>query len=505
MKSFRISLKNVATIVACFAVSLMLFTGCEKDDPAPEPEGNGIAEIGKTYVSTTANAEKVYTLKVRKILLKSTVAATDTYVLLYVDKSGEVKTSTGVVTSSVGESLTLTPTGGTPFTVTVTANGITGISGIITFTDSSTATGGNLTPFANGEIEITGTAITEDRVLVVPGMAINYVYNGTGLLAVNDSKILTVLPGTTIRFTQTGGGIEVKAGATVKMLGEDKLRELDAAGNLSATPGTKSGHITMKSSTGNKGRWRGIKIASVTENVLDYVEILNAGSENYDRSAALYIDKGKASVANCMIDRSSRNGITLEGRSDNQAAEFVAFSNNTVSNCDKAPIYTYSYAASYALRNLANNNTFTGNANAYIHISQSINTNIQANMTLPHLNGYPWYFQGGLSIDADRNVIIEAGAVILVGANTKINVPSSSHLIAAGTPEKRITIKGLQNNAGYWDGIEVSSQSFGTKFEYCDISGGGRAPGGAIFRISDPAKVNYSALPATGNSWWQYF
>lgn len=59
-------MKNVATMVACFAVSIMLFTGCEKDDPVIEPEGNGIAEIGKTYVSATANAEKVYTLQVMR-------------------------------------------------------------------------------------------------------------------------------------------------------------------------------------------------------------------------------------------------------------------------------------------------------------------------------------------------------------------------------------------------------------------------------------------------------
>jgi hypothetical protein len=94
-------------------------------------------------------------------------------------------------------------------------------------------------------------------------MAINYVYSGGGLLEVNSGATLTVLPGTTIRFTQTGGGILITDGATVKMLGEDKLRELDAAGNLSATPGTKNGHVTLKGGTA-KGSWRGIEISSTT-------------------------------------------------------------------------------------------------------------------------------------------------------------------------------------------------------------------------------------------------
>jgi hypothetical protein len=505
MKNFRISLKNVAMTVACFAVSIMLFTGCEKDDPAPEPD-NGIAEIGKTYVSTSANAEKVYTLKVSKNLTRSSAAATDTYVLLYVDKSGEVKTSTGVVTSSVGESLTLTPTGGTPFTVNVTANGITGISGNITFTDNSTTTGGSLTPFANGEIEITGTAITEDRVLGVPGMAVNYVYNGTRLLAIGGSKTLTILPGTTIRFTQTGGGIEVKEQATVKILGEDKLRELDATGNLSATPGTKSGHVTLKGGA-QKGSWRGIEISTIATNELNYVEILNAGS-NHDISCALYLNNGKTAMTNSLIDNSAGNGITFRGQSNNTASELTIFTGNTIKNCDKAPIYGYEYAGIYPLRNLSNANPladWTGNANPYIHITiGNSEPGMTGDMTVHALAGYPWYFSNGWYVPEDRNVTIEAGAVILMGAQKQINVPATSHLIAEGTATARITVKGLQDNAGYWRGIKILSQTPGTKFNYCDISGGGSGgdgnDGSNLYCYAGINNASYVALNNTAFS-----
>jgi hypothetical protein len=439
--------------------------------------------------------------------LKSTATATDTYVLLYVDKSGEVKTSTGVVTSSVGESLILTPTGGTPFTVNVTANGITGISGNITFTDNSTATGGNLTPFADGEIEITGESIIvngqeqmqlkDERVLGVPGMAINYVYNGTGLLTVKEGKTLIVLPGTTIRFTQTGGGILITDGATVKMLGEDKLRELDAAGNLSATPGTKSGHVTLKGGAA-KGSWRGIEINSTTANVLDYVEILNAGGQGYEYSAALYLDNGKAAMNNSLISNSLKNGITLEGRSGNQIAELTAFTGNTIKNCDLNPIRTRAYAGIYTMRNFGNNPyaEWTGNTNPYIHVA-SMNTHIASNMTL-HA-GYPYFLSDGLSIDADINLTIEAGAVILVGSNAQITVPETAHLIAEGTATARITIKGLQDNAGFWGGIEMSSTSPGSKLIYCDISGcGGNAYSGyAILYMYGGTSGGYLALDNT--------
>jgi hypothetical protein len=41
---------------------------------------------------------------------------------------------------------------------------------------------GTLTPIENGEIKIIGP-ITADRVLGVPGMAINYIYKGNNYLA----------------------------------------------------------------------------------------------------------------------------------------------------------------------------------------------------------------------------------------------------------------------------------------------------------------------------------
>jgi len=52
-------------------------------------------------------------------------------------------------------------------------------------------------------------------------------------------------------------------------------------------------------------------------------------------------------------------------------------------------------------------------------------------------------------------------------------VCSNSWLVAEGTPTERITIKGLNDVAGYWGYINISSQMAGSKINYCDISGGG--------------------------------
>jgi hypothetical protein len=512
-------LRNVAAIVACLA--LVMFSGCDPEDLLSGDKQ--IVAFGFVLPPATGVIDE--SAKTIAVAVPAGTNVTTLVPAIGVSPEATVSPASGAVqdfTSPVQYTVTAANGTAAVYTVTVTVGAVPGV-----------------------EPQELTSPITINTTLKDLGLPIDYVFKGSELKVTNNA-ILTVEPGVAIQFTNASGYLNMESGTKIVAVG------------------TVEKHIQFVGSTGNKGAWRGIVIASVTENVLDYVEILNAGGQNYDHSAALYLNNGKVSVTNSLIDRSSRQGITIEGRSGNQAAELVAFSNNTVSNSDKAPIYTYSYCASYSLQNLANNNTFTGSTNAYIHISQSMNTNIQADMTLHHLNGYPWYFEDGLSIDADRNVTIEPGAVVLIGAQERIYVPSSSHLIAEGTAQSRIIIKGMQNNAGYWNGIEVSSQTPGTKFDYCDISGAGATQGtpadnglieysansfveiyncnlskslnsgvvckysspsfnvhynanlkqanvtfseitGAIFRISEPDVQNLGALPTmSGNSWWQF-
>jgi hypothetical protein len=399
------------------------------------------------------------------------------------------------------------------------------------------------TPTPTGEIEELTSPITADRVLKDKGLPIDYFFNGYELLVENNA-VLTIEDSVTIQFRQADGHLYITDGATLKALGKDGKR------------------IQFVGANTTKGSWRGIQIHTETANELRYVDILNAGEDGAwgnEASAALYVEAGNVSVTNCLIDRSKTNGVTVRG--DWGKGVLTAFSNNTVSNCDKAPVYTTDYAASWNVRNIDNTNTFTGNTNAYIHIRNGGNAPIFSDMTLHALNGYPWYFQGGVSIDADKTFTIEAGAVVMVGAEERIFVPTSSHLVAVGTAQSPITIKGKNATLGYWEGIIVQSQTPGTKFDYCNISDAGNGGGydgliwywgesylelyncnlsnslhngvvcryssagfnvhynaffkqsnntfssiqGAIFRIQNPEEANYGALPETGSSWWQYY
>lgn len=430
-------LKNLATVVACFAV-FMFFSGCEPEQI--EEMKSDEKQIIDFYFSSLPDA----------------VIVTD-HLELTIDVDFPVSTNVTSLspTIEVSEGATIKPASGVaqnftnPVKYTVTAEDGTKAEYTVTVT----------VPVPQ-IVELT-SPISADRTLVDLGLPIDYVYKGNNLLQVNNNATLTIEPGVTIQFTQTGGGMEISGGATITAIGtEDK--PIQFVGAVFPSP--------------NKGLWRGIVISAQNEaNGLKYVEILNAGSQNYNWSAALYLSGGKVDVNYCLIDRSLTNGITLNSSSGNyNSAELRTFDNNKVSNCTKAPVFTYEYTSCYALRNMGNNNLFENNTNEYIHISQSTNTRITGDMTLHNLSGYPWYFQNGFEIYNDVNLTIEAGAVVLMGANQRLNVPQTSHLIAVGTAQKPITIKGFNDEPGYWNGILVDSRTPGTKFDYCNISNGGR-------------------------------
>jgi hypothetical protein len=517
MKSFKIRMKTMAAIAACFAVC-MAFTGCDpKDALSGDKQMVAFGFVLPPAVGVIDEAAKTVAVE-----LPAGTVVTALAPVIVVSPDATVSPASGVPNDfSQPATYTVTAADGSKavYTVTVTVE--------------------NVQP-----VELT-SPITVNTTLIDKGLPIDYYYNGDNLLQVKNNAILTIEDGVTIQFRKTGGGIEITDGATLKALG------------------TANKHIQFVGATAEKGAWRGIQINTETANELSYADILNAGGENYDRSASLYIYTGNVSVNHCLIDRSKTNGVTVEGNWGKGV--LTAFGNNTVSNCDKAPIYTSDYACSWNVRNIDNTNTFTGNANAYIHIRYSGNAPVYSDMTLRHLNGYPWYFEDGLEISDDKTITIEAGAVIIVGAEERIYVPSSSHLIAVGTAQSRITIKGKNATPGYWKGILVYSQTPGTKLDYCNISDAGNGAfgttennglvyysansylelyncnlsnslhsgvvcayssssfnvhynayfkqsnntlstiTGAIFRINEPDEANYGALPTTGSSWWQYY
>jgi len=164
-------MKNKTILLAILAVALVLvMTACPADSPAgsPGPSSAPPASSEEQFaVYTAMSSDSAYVLTIKDSsgsAASHTVTAGDDYVLQIISLSdGEEKKSSGTVTA-VGASLTLTPSGSsTTFTVTVSGENISAISGTIMLEDDTPESApGSVTPFTPGP-SLVGTWIKSDN------------------------------------------------------------------------------------------------------------------------------------------------------------------------------------------------------------------------------------------------------------------------------------------------------------------------------------------------------
>jgi plastocyanin len=299
-------------------------------------------------------------------------------------------------------------------------------------------------------------------------------YTVSDMITVPNEKTLVIRPGTTITFTTNNAGIRVNNGGTI-------LAE-----------GTATSRIALK---GSALKWSGIQINSPTANVLDYVDILNAGYGTSIWNSAIYLYNGKASVTNCVIDGSASNGVSTEGSS----GEFIAFANNAVKNSEKAAMFAYSNVWSY--RNISADNTFSANASNFIQVNQP--GSITSNMTLKKMP-IPWRFYGSaLNVEQEATLTVEAGTTIeFAAANGGIYVTANASVVMAGDKDNRITLKGTASNI-VWKGIEIRSDRIENTFDYVDILNGGSGSSlwnAALYLYNGSASVTNCIIDSSASS-----
>ena len=307
-----------------------------------------------------------------------------------------------------------------------------------------------------------------------PGTWSAYECKLTSALNVPSGRVLKILPATTITFTQAGGSLTVQSGGGIEAEGSHVLKD-QSGKDVTYNGSLVSGRIVLKSSGLTKGSWSGIAIQSNYANVLDYVEIKNAG-RNTTYPPISITAGNSASITNSIIDGSTTNGIRITGTN----SVLTAFDNNTIKNCDLAPIYA---AVLWSLRNISKNNTYdTTNTINHIEIS-NYNSGLSASDTMTIKNiGIPYYFSAGLQLSSSGSTLnIEAGVEILVGNNVEFIISSGSKLVAIGTDQQPITFKPLVSTAakGYWDGITFNSS--GNELDYVEIKNAGRKNGAMEF------------------------
>ncbi len=278
------------------------------------------------------------------------------------------------------------------------------------------------------------------------GLPVDYVVSGT--LYVKGNALLTIEPGVTIMFDGNDGGLTVEENAGISMVG---------------TP-DKPIVFTGPTNNPNNGSWEGIAIYSKrNDNRLEYVQFIRGGSADYwDNNAVVAINGGgRVHMNNCLIDGGLKCGLFSTGA-------FYSFSNNVIKNVPSYPVWM---DANEALYSLGSDNTYLNNGKNYIYVDLS-SINMEDHTTLKRMS-VPYYFPHGYSFDGAFKYTIEPGVTMLVGSAKDLKVQPQTTFIADGTVDAPITIRGYEDEAGYWYGMRFDSEKAASVMNYVNISGGG--------------------------------
>ena len=277
------------------------------------------------------------------------------------------------------------------------------------------------------------------------GLPVDYVVSGN--LYVSGNALLTIEPGVTIMFDGNDGSMHVGENAGISMVGT-----ID-----------KPIVFTGPTNNPNNGSWEYIEIKSTrNDNRLEYVQFIRGGSQDYSDWRSVVHIGGKVHMNNCLIDGSLSSGLYVNG-------SFYSFSNNTIKNCEKYPLFVDSNESLYSLDG---SNSFINNGKNYV-IVEFGSVSLSDHVVLKRMS-VPYYFIDGYAIyNQPYKYTIEPGTIMLFGGNTKFEIGEQVTFIAEGTADAPIIIRGLEDEPAYWRGITYKSNKISSKMNYCHISGSG--------------------------------
>jgi hypothetical protein len=272
---------------------------------------------------------------------------------------------------------------------------------------------------------------------------IDYIIDG--VLFLDGNALLTIEAGVKIAFTGVDGRIDVGEDAGLKMTGT----------------ADKNIIITGPVNNPNKGAWGGINYYSNrSDNVMEFVQILNAGQDNGSAVSIGY--NAKLAVRHCIIDGSLGYGLSVDGN----LQEFTA---SQVNNCVKAPIYVSELSQ---LAGVDMNSSFTGNTANYFRIN---NTNVSTDIEIKNTK-IPYFCLNGLDITSI--LTLPAGTEIMVDTNSDIWIGDGGKLLANGTAAAGIKFTGAIKESGSWIGL-IFNSGLSSTLSYCTIEYAGSASDGA--------------------------
>jgi hypothetical protein len=299
----------------------------------------------------------------------------------------------------------------------------------------------------NNAVEISASALSQDDEMIVVALSDGTPYFVSGKLDIDS-------------------GIEFSPGANLEF-DSDAYVEVSGDGYISAI-GTETDSIKFTANDQANG-WGGIIIFSnFAQTDFQYCSFSYGGNLAFGfgvEAAIIGVENGdQIKISNSTIANSvGAHGIFVES-----GGSIAEFANNSFINNSDLPLSIPISTAGV----LDANSTFSGNGDNSVEIRGSTMSSNDGPQTLPAFeDDTPYYVSGKL--DVDNALTISAGATIEFAPDALIEVGVGS-ISAVGTTDNKITMT-ARNQGDGWTGIVIFTNTVANKFDYVDISYGGRS------------------------------
>lgn len=430
--------KNLLKFFSLLVFILLIISGCEKEESDPTP--SQLVSEGKEIVWF-------------KIVNPAVTAVLDTTNKRINITVPDATVLTALATDiSLAPGHTISPASGTP----------QNFSNPVTYTVTRP---NSLTTTWTVNVSTSNIAVTGDITQSVTWLSgRTYVINSE--IEVNNNAVLTIEPGTIIKFG-TNGSLSVGYGSAATVL----------------ATGTATNPIVFTSSAAlpAAGAWEGLTFynGTLSNTVLEYCQVLYAGNNTNQGAVSIY--GCDITMNNCMISNSGSYGIHTSY--SNLKGGFVAFQNNAISNTAKYAIVLNANK----IGTIGAGNTFTNAKGVWITGNyESSEPQTWGN------HGVPYFITDEVEIDG--SLTIAPGTVFKFETNGYISIAyseSTTFIADGGSANTPITFTSAATspNAGAWRGIVIYDNiQNNSKFNFCVIEYAGQSP------------TNMGAILMTGNS-----
>jgi hypothetical protein len=127
----------------------------------------------------------------------------------------------------------------------------------------------------------------------------------------------------------------------------------------------------------------------------------------------------------------------------------------------------------------------------------------ESNVTANYTNqGIPYFLKAGVHVDGTATMKVNAGVEFVLDYDQSVSVTSNALIQVNGTASQPVVFRGLQNESGYWNGIEIYSSrqtNGGNNLTYCNIQNAGKDAQEAALYTWEETRVALSNLNISGS------